>query len=83
MKTVKLAEPGKAPREVFAAFLLGAGMNVYLKGRATDYEAFRFKVTGVTTLNGKLYLDGYDSESMNLRIALSDIDYVAKGRNSK
>ena len=77
---ITLIEPGKAPRAVLPVFLLSAGVNVYLKGRATDYEAFHFKAMGMQYLNCEWYYDGRDDEHINLQIALKDIDYVTKGR---
>jgi hypothetical protein len=57
--------------KVTTNFLLGKAIKIYLK----DGGAFHFKVTEA----GKSYLVGYDEESMELHINISDIDYVSEG----
>ena len=79
MCIVTLVEPGKKPRQILAENLLGTSVKVYLKGRATDYEAFYFKPTAISVSDFGYFFDGYDDERINLRIALTDIDYVIKG----
>lgn len=53
--------------------ILGSAIKVYLK----DGGAFPFRVMGA----GKDFIDGYDSELMDLHIKLNDIDFIIKGEN--
>lgn len=75
-----LSADGSQRQPVHITKLVGEGITVFMRGRASEYDAFRFKVTAAGTIAGTDFIDGYDDECLNMRIEAKDIEYVKKGR---